>query len=104
MGEVLGLAPADCPPFPHPLMLAGDRAAWFPNAFAPGHYTMLPICDGLAMGWAPAAELGGVVLCLHGGNAAAPTGEVIATLLSRRGLKRLIGDLQSIDRQLNERP
>ena len=87
-------------PFAGPILIDDFGNGYFPHAFLAGAATALPICRGLAKGWAPAPEIGGVLLAMFAGNPDEPTDEALATLLSRDGLRALIADLQSIDQQL----
>ncbi|WP_236576306.1 hypothetical protein [Sphingobium sp. S8] len=89
-------------PFAGPILIDDFGNGYFPHAFMPGTATALPICRGLAKGWAPAPEVGGVLLAIFAGNPDEPTDEAVATLLSRDGLRALIADLQSIDQQLGK--
>ncbi|BBF70221.1 hypothetical protein [Sphingomonas bisphenolicum] len=86
-------------PFSSPVLLTDDGSAWVPDAFAAGHYRLLPICKGIEMGWAPVEQISKAIIVFAGGTPMSPTGEIVATALSRDGLSRLIADLQSIDRQ-----
>lgn len=87
-------------PFPDPILINDHGEGFFPQAFWPGTVAVLPICRGLATGWAAAPEVEGVLLALYAGNPDEPTDESMATLLSRDGLRALIAGLQSIDEQL----
>jgi hypothetical protein len=98
-----GLARSPLPPMTSPVLVDDDGRAWVPAAFRAGHYALLPVCEGLALGWTPSAELGRVMLVLVGGNMAEPGDESVVTLLTRTGLRNLIADLQSIDDQLEDR-
>lgn len=102
MGQVHILPPieeASCAPMASPILHLDDGTAWVPSAFVAGVYGNVPICAGLAMGWQPVREVGQIVLVFQGGNPAAPTDEIVAAALSRAGLRAMIRDLQSIDRQ-----
>ena len=102
MGKVHILPPLDdeaFAPMASPILHLDDGTAWVPNAFVAGAYGNLPLCAGVAMGWQPVPEVDRIILVFQGGNAAAPTGESVAAALSRPGLRAMIRDLQSIDRQ-----
>ncbi|MEO7467384.1 MAG: hypothetical protein ABIV36_10245 [Sphingobium limneticum] len=102
MGELHILPPLGeepLAPMASPIMHLDDGTAWVPNAFVAGAYGNVPICVGGAMGWQPVQEVEQIVLVFQGGNPTAPTGEIVAAALSRRGLRALVRDLQSIDRQ-----
>jgi len=90
----------ECPPMAPPLLISINGKSWFPDPFIPGAFRLSRISIGLAMGWADAPELGGVVLNFVGGNLEDPTDENVAVSLSREGLRNLIRDLVSIDAQL----
>ncbi len=98
--EILPPIEPDCPPpFGLRILLNDDGRAWIPHAFRAGMFTELPVCEGMAMGWAPVSEIGKVLLAFGGGNPFAPTDEQLAVALSARGLRALIRDLQAIERQ-----
>lgn len=102
MGEILSLPINDAAPIEpmrSPIVLLDDGSAWVPSAFIAGAYENLPVCEGVALGWQPAFEVGKAVLVFQGGNPAAPTREVVTAELSRAGLRALIAGLQSIDAQ-----
>ncbi|WP_051768205.1 hypothetical protein [Sphingobium sp. DC-2] len=101
-GEVGNVADHPTAPFPAPILVNDRGEGFFPHAFCAGEVMLMPVCRGLAMGWAAAPEVGGALLSIFAGNPDAPTDESVATLLSRDGLRALIADLQSIDRQLGE--
>ena len=88
------------PPMQEPLLVDERGNAWLPHPFAPGMRILAPLCEGLAVAWTP-ASMTHVVLTLWGGNPDNPSDESIGALLRQPGLKRLIADLQSIDRQID---
>ncbi|EPR09897.1 hypothetical protein M527_07170 [Sphingobium indicum IP26] len=93
------LADEPVPPFALPVLLDDDGRAWLPHGFRADMFTLTQVCEGIAIGWAPVPELGKVLLHFIGGNPFAPTDEALAAALSKRGLRRMIADLQSIERQ-----
>ena len=100
-GEVGNLLDRPCAPFAAPILVNDRGEGFFPHAFCQGEVMLLPICRGLAMGWAPAPEANGVLLSIFAGNPDTPTDESVATVLSHDGLRALIADLQSIEQQLS---
>jgi len=87
-------------PFAEPVLLLENGAALVPLPF--GGHAPVATRVGLAVGWSPAPELGGILLCIIAGAIDADMG--VAVSLSREGLAALIGDLESIERQLDARP
>ncbi|PZU13787.1 MAG: hypothetical protein DI606_04255 [Sphingobium sp.] len=87
-------------PFPFPILLDEAGFAWIPDGFRPGLFQHLPLCEGAALGWAPIPEFNKALIAIWGGNPFAPTGEALALLMSRRGLRGLIAGLQSIEAQM----
>jgi len=90
-------AEAPRPPLPGPLIVRRDGMALMPQP--DGSHAWMPLRAGLELGWMPVPELGGIVLAIA--SATFPA-ERFATTLSRGGLRGLIADLQSIERQLGE--
>jgi hypothetical protein len=62
-----------------------------------GGVAIVPIGAGLALGWTPAPELGGLVLAPFTASGADAG---FATVITRPTLRALIADLQAIDAQL----
>ncbi len=90
------------PPMARPVLVNDLGEAWVPHPFYPGMTTNVPLCEGLAVAWAPCTPLRQVILSIWGGNRENPSDESVTTTLSRAGLTRLIADLQSIADQLDE--
>ncbi|OJY68674.1 MAG: hypothetical protein BGP16_05410 [Sphingobium sp. 66-54] len=90
------------PPIPYPILIAENGNGWIPHAFNPGIHVCRPVVRGIGLAWTPAPEVGGLLLCIAGGNPRQPTDEAVATFISRKGLREIIADLQSIDAQLEE--
>lgn len=92
------------PPMTSHVLLRGDDSAWVPHPFRPGAHVDMRLCAGVAAGWTPLSASGvadpRVIIVLGGGNNAAPTDEMIAFYISRRGLRELIADLQSVADQM----
>jgi len=97
------LAARELPPLSTPVLLDETGSAWIPHAWRAGCFTYTPICEGIGAAWTPVPEIGKVLLAFAGGNPFAPTDEAIAIVLSRDGLRELIADLRSIDRQWEAR-
>lgn len=64
-----------------------------------GYHAPVRVTQGLALGWMPASELGGILINIRDAHCLA---DPLATTLTRAGLQNLIADLQSIDAQLEE--
>lgn len=86
-------------PMRDPVLVSDRGDAWMPHPFYRGMRTLLPLCEGIALAWAPCAPASGILLSLWGGNPDNPSDEAIACTISRNGLRALIRDLQSIDQQ-----
>lgn len=87
-------------PFAIPILLDDRGCAWIPDAFNAALYQLLPVCEGATLGWAPIPELNKALIAIQGGNPFAPTGDVLAIAISRRGLRGLIDALRSIEAQM----
>lgn len=103
LGPIVNLD-GDAPPMDTPILLSDRGTVFVPHSFYAGVSTELPLSRGTALAWAPFPEVDGTLLVFAGGNPAEPTDESIAVTVSRVGLRALIRDLQSIDRQLDEMP
>lgn len=94
------------PPMASHVLLRGDDSAWVPHPFRPGAHVDMRLCAGVAAGWTPLPGYGPnaarAIIVLGGGNPAEPTDEMIAFHISRRGLRELIADLQSVVDQMGE--
>lgn len=86
-------------PMTEPLLIDGHGFALMPHAYVSGFHLRTFVAEGMGMTWTPLSA-DRIILCLVGGNPAAPTNEALATSISRNGLRELIADLQSIDRQM----
>lgn len=109
MGKVVEfLPPARGPrqdPFPalrDPVLHLDDGTLFVPHPFVEHARSRVPLCDGLMLGWAPCAPAPGVLLSIWGGHAGSPSDESVTATLSRCCLRRLIADLQSIERQMDD--
>lgn len=101
LGPLVNL-PGDAQPLPAPVLLSDRGTVFAPHAFYAGVSAELPLSRGMALHWTPFPEIDGALLFFAGGNPAEPTDESIAVTVGRDGLRALIRDLQSIDRQLDE--
>lgn len=87
-------------PFPMPILLDDAGSAWIPHGFRSGFFTLMQVCEGAGLGWAPIPEMNKALIAISGGNPFAPTEEAIALAMSRRGLRGLVQGLQSIELQM----
>ncbi|NWK96540.1 hypothetical protein DM806_12890 [Sphingobium lactosutens] len=94
----IGMPPGDLLPLDH-VAITDHGTAWLPDAHRPGARRELQLCHGLGIAWAPAAEVGRVILYMIGGNPMQPTDEALAIDMPIGGLETYIADLQSILRQ-----
>lgn len=89
------------PPMRAPLIVTERGEAWVPHPFYPDLTINVPLCEGLAVAWAPCTPVHGIILSIWGGNPENPSDESVTATLTRPGLKRLIADLQSIADQMD---
>lgn len=87
-------------PVPMQILVNENDVAWIPHAFADGWLTAQRVTRGIGLAWTPAPEVDGVLLMIAGGNPDQPTDENVTAFISRKGLRQIIADLQSIDAQL----
>jgi len=87
------------PPIGVPLLLTETGTIWVPHPFLAKASAERPLHEGFALGWAPVPEYGVIILHITGGNAQAPSSEMVVATVSPAGLEMLIEDLQSIQRQ-----
>lgn len=92
------------PPMARPVLVTDLGEAWVAHPFYRGVTTNVPLCEGLAVAWAPCTPLRQIILSIWGGHSENPSDESVTTTLTRPGLKRLIADLQSIADQLDAQP
>lgn len=91
--------PSVRPPLDGPLLVLETGHVILPSMRGGDAFEITRLEQGLSLGWKPTPELGGLVLAISDGNAQTP---MLATLITRSGLQRLIEDLKSIDAQLGE--
>ena len=90
------------PPMQSTVLHLDDGTVFVPHPFVHHVSSRVPLCEGLSVAWAPCTPAPQLLLSIWGGHPGSPTDESVTTTLTRTGLRRLIADLQSIDRQIDD--